>query len=130
MSTYFDAASVRQLYREYDADRLMRIALATTEEYGEESIDLARQELIARGISDVRFDRPPGSLSPPPLPGAASADTLPLILKVLCVLLPGIVIFLAAGYLMAGRKKAAGEALFLMMIGWFLWLLLFKVLGN
>lgn len=57
MSTYFDAASVRQLYREYDADRLMRIALATTEEYGEESIGLARQELIARGISDVRFDR-------------------------------------------------------------------------
>lgn len=51
-------------------------------------------------------------------------------LKVLCVLLPGIVIFLAAAYLMADRKKAAGEALFLMMIGWFFWLLLFKALGN
>jgi hypothetical protein len=107
----------------------MRIALATTDEYGVEAIGLARQELIARGIQDARFDIPPGR-SPPPIPGAKPTDTLPLVLKVLCVLLPGIVIFLAAGYLMADKKKAAGDALFLMMIGWFLWLLLFKALGN
>jgi hypothetical protein len=31
---------------------------------------------------------------------------------------------------MADRKKAAGEALFFMMIGLFFWLLLFKALGN
>ncbi len=129
MSTYFDAEATRQQYREYESDRLMRIALATTDEYGEEAIDLARQELIGRGIQDARFDTPPGR-SPPPIPGAKPTDTLPLVLKVLCVLLPGIVIFLAAGYLMAGRKKAAGEALFFMMIGWFFWLLLFKALGN
>lgn len=129
MSTYFDADAARQQYREYETDRLMRIALATTDEYGEEAIDLARQELIGRGIQDARFDTPPGR-SPPPIPGARPADPLPLVLKVLCVLLPGIVIFLAAGYLMADRKKAAGEALFFMMIGWFFWLLLFKALGN
>ena len=129
MSTYFDAEAVKQQYREYESDRLMRIALATTDEYGEEAIGLARQELIGRGIQDARFDTPPGR-SPPPIPGAKPVDTLPLVLKVLCVLLPGIVIFLAAGYLMADRKKAAGEALFLMMIGWFVWLLLFKALGN
>lgn len=129
MSTYFDAEKVRQQYREFESDRLMRIALATTDEYDEEAIGLARQELIARGVQDARFDTPPGR-SPPPIPGAKPADALPVVLKVLCVLLPGIVIFLAAGYLMANRKKAAGEALFLMMIGWFLWLLLFKALGN
>jgi len=129
MSTYFDADAARQQYREYESDRLMRIALATTDEYGEEAIDLARQELIGRGIQDARFDTPPGR-SPPPIPGAKPVDTLPLVLKVLCVLLPGIVIFLAAGYLMADKKKAAVEALFLMMIGWFVWLLLFKALGN
>ena len=130
MSTYFDAEAARQLYREYDVDRLMGIALATTDEYSEEAIGLARQELIARGVQDARFDTPPGSHAPPPIPGADSADTLPLVIKVLCVLLPGIVIILAAAYLMANKKKAAGEALFLMMIGWFFWLLLFKVLGN
>ena len=129
MSTYFDADAVKQQYGEYETDRLMRIALATTDEYGVEAIGLARQELIARGIQDARFDIPPGR-SPPPIPGAKPTDTLPLVLKVLCVLLPGIVIFLAAGYMMADKKKAAGEALFLMMIGWFLWLLLFKALGN
>ena len=129
MSTYFDADAVKQQYGEYETDRLMRIALATTDEYGVEAIGLARQELIARGIQDARFDIPPGR-SPPPIPGAKPTDTLPLVLKVLCVLLPGIVIFLAAGYMMADKKKAAGEALFLMMIGWFLWLVLFKVLGN
>ena len=129
MATYFDADAVKQQYREYESDRLMRIALATTDEYGDEAIGLARQELIARGIQDARFDIPPGR-SPPPIPGAKPTDTLPLVLKVLCVLLPGIVIFLAAGYLMADKKKVAGEALFLMMIGWFLWLVLFKVLGN
>lgn len=129
MSTYFDAEKVRQQYREFESDRLMRIALATTDEYDEEAIGLARQELIARGVQDARFDTPPGR-SPPPIPGAKPTDVLPVVLKVLCVLLPGIVIFLAAGYLMANRKKAAGEALFLMMIGWFLWLLLFKALGN
>lgn len=129
MATYFDANAVKQQYYEYESDRLMRIALATTDEYEEEAIGLARQELIARGIHDARFDIPPGR-SPPPIPGAKPTDTLPPVLKVLCVLLPGIVIFLAAGYLMADKKKAAGEALFLMMIGWFLWLLLFKALGN
>ena len=129
MSTYFDAEKVRQQYREFESDSLMRIALATTDEYDEEAIGLARQELIARGVQDARFDTPPGR-SPPPIPGAKPTDALPVVLKVLCVLLPGIVIFLAAGYLMANRKKAAGEALFLMMIGWFLWLLLFKALGN
>lgn len=60
MSTYFDADAVKQQYGEYETARLMRIALATTDEYGEEAIDLARQELTARGIHDARFDIPPG----------------------------------------------------------------------
>jgi hypothetical protein len=127
MSTYFDAEAARQQYREYDSERLMRIALAGIDEYAEEAIDLARQELVSRGMQDARFDRPPGR-SPPPIPGVAARNALPVWMKILCVVMPGIAIFVGAGYMMAGKKDAGGEALFLMVAGWFLWFVAFNLL--
>ncbi|KRA40132.1 hypothetical protein [Pseudoxanthomonas sp. Root630] len=132
MSTQIDTDAVRQRYRDLDADALMRIALATTDEYGDDAILLARQELLARGVRDARFDTPPGR-SPPPIPNARAAqprDHLPWPMKLLCVVVTGAAIFVAAGYMLAGKKNAGGEALFLMVVGWFGWFLLVKLIHH
>lgn len=126
MTTDFDVDAVRQRYRDLDADQLMRIALAGTDDYSEDAIQLARQELAQRGVRDARFDTPPGR-SPPPLPNARPRDHLPWPMKLLCVVVTGVAIFVAAGYMLAGKKNAGGEALFLMVVGWFGWFLLFKL---
>lgn len=68
MSTYFDAGAVKQQYGEYETDRLMRIVLATTDEYGVEAIGLARQELIARGIQRASISRRAVPRRPSPAP--------------------------------------------------------------
>ncbi len=124
----FDAAAVRQRYSELDDQPLMAIALSSTDAYAEVAIQLAREELGRRGIHDPRFDVPPAAPSRT-MPKKTSGDALPPLVKLLCVALPGIVIFLAAGYLIAGKKNAGGEALFLMVVGWFAWFLAFKLLG-
>ena len=57
MTTDFDADSVRQRYRDLDADQLMRIALAGTDDYSEDAIQLARQELAQRGLGTLAILR-------------------------------------------------------------------------
>jgi hypothetical protein len=121
MSIYFDADAVQQRYRELDADRLMLIALSATDAYAEEAILLAREELERRGIHDARFGRRPSATSPVPASTTVAQEALPVFMKVLCVLLPGIAIFVALGYALSGRRSKGVEALFLMVVGWFLW---------
>ena len=41
----------------------------------------------------------------------AARNALPVWMKILCVVMPGIAIFVGAGYMMAGKKDAGGEAL-------------------
>lgn len=129
MSTDFDAAAVIQRYRDLDADQLLRIAVAGTDDYTEEAIRLAREELMQRGIRDARFDAPPAG-SPPPLPAARPRDRLPVPMKLLCMVVTGAAIFVAAGYMLAGKKNAGGEALFLMVVGWFGWFLLVRLVHH
>lgn len=119
----FEAAATHARYRLLTDEKLMEIVVGK-DGYLPVAVALARRELESRGVSPDEQSRIAGAVEALDERSADADRPLPVLAKILCALVPGIIaIIVALIYLALGRKRASIQAFVWMFIGLAFWIL-------